>query len=193
MRKRTAAMALAVCAAVFAASIATPALGGPSVGSIAKKAKKALKIGKSAQRTARSAASTANAAKSTANAANSKADQALARPVVTASGITPAASPTAFVPPSEVGSAIAFCPSGQRAISGGGAMISGLGDGLAVSMANEARSAWFVVAVNNSASTTAELEATAYCAPAGGAVAARRADVRTEVAAVVDQIEDKLD
>lgn len=186
MNKRTAVSVIAACAVLLTVSLVTPALGGPSVGSLAKKAKKALKLGKSAKRTA-------NAAWSSAASANRKADQALARPVVTPSGIVTVTSPTSFVPPVEVGAAIAFCPGGQRALSGGGSMISGFGDGLAVSKANDARTAWFVIAVNNSEFTTAELQATAYCAPAGGAVAASQRDVRAEVAQHVRDLDGKLE
>jgi hypothetical protein len=102
------------------------------------------------------------------------------------SGLGAAESATTFIAPGDVGSATAFCPSGQRAASGGGSMISGLGDGLAVSRASNDRSTWFVIAVNNSSVTTAELEAVAYCAGGGQAVAAsRRGAVRREVAAAV--------
>lgn len=81
---------------------------------------------------------------------------------------------TDYVAPLDVGSSEAVCPSGTKAVSGGGAVISGAGDGMAVSQATSDRHSWFVIAVNNSSSTTETIQAVAYCATAGGAVAARR-------------------
>jgi hypothetical protein len=107
---------------------------------------------------------------------------------VNLSGLGAAESATTFIAPGDVGSATAVCPVGQRAVSGGGSMISGLGDGLAVSRASGDRSTWFVIAVNNSSFTTAELKAVAYCAGGGQAVAASRwGAVRREVAAAVER------
>jgi hypothetical protein len=191
--RRTAIAAVLACAMLLAVSIVSPAFGGPSIGSIAKTAKKALKTGKSANRTATAANRTANGAKSTANAAhslagsaNGKADQALARPVVTPGGITLAKSAVSSVPPGSVGSAIAFCPAGHRAISGGGFFNTGAGDGILASRANDDRTSWFVLGLSTS-SITGTIEAYAYCTPAGTAVTAgnTRARTRAEVARLV--------
>lgn len=65
--RRTAVAAVLACAMLLATSIVSPAFGGPSVGSIAKTAKKALKIGKSASRAATAAKRTAASANTTAN------------------------------------------------------------------------------------------------------------------------------
>lgn len=203
--RRTAIAAVLACAMLLAVSIVSPAFGGPSIGSIAKTAKKALKTGKSAsraataaKRTAATANSTANSAKTTAAAAqslagsaNGKADQALARPVVTPGGITLAESPVSSVPAGSVASAIAFCPTGHRAISGGGFFNTGAGDGIVGSRANDDRTAWFVIGVSTS-SITGTIEAAAYCAPAGTAVTSgnTRARTRAEVARLVSDARD---
>jgi hypothetical protein len=188
--RRTAIAAILACAMLLAASIVSPAFGGPSIGSVAKTAKKALKTGKSAERTARSAKRTSNAANGLAATANGKADQALARPVLNAAEISTAHSPVNFAPPGGVSSAIAFCPAGQRVISGGGFFNTGAPDGLLSTRANHDRSAWFVIGLSSS-SITGTIEAYAYCAPVGGAVAAgvNRARTRAEVARTVEQVE----
>jgi hypothetical protein len=80
--------------------------------------------------------------------------------------------PTSYVAPLDVGSSEAVCPTGTKAVSGGGAVISGAGDGMAVSQATSDRHSWFVIAVNNSSSTTETIQAVAYCATTGSAVAA---------------------
>lgn len=90
-----------------------------------------------------------------------------------------------------MGSAIAFCPAGHRAISGGGFFNTGAGDGIIGSRANNDRTAWFVIGRSTS-SITGTIEAAAYCAPAGAVVAAgnTRARTRREVARVVDVARD---
>lgn len=50
--KKTALAATLTCALLLAVSLASPAFGGPSIGGVAKKAAKALRIGKSAKKTA---------------------------------------------------------------------------------------------------------------------------------------------
>jgi hypothetical protein len=61
-RARKAATAVAVLAALLALSIVSPAMGGPSLSSVARTAKSALKTAKSASKTARSAKKTASQA-----------------------------------------------------------------------------------------------------------------------------------
>jgi Alanine-zipper, major outer membrane lipoprotein len=189
--------AIAVCAVLLAMSLVSPALGGPSIGSVAKQAKKALKAAKkakrsaaSAKRTANSARNTANSARNTANsaqttatAANSKADQALSRPVVTAGGITTVTS-GAEIPAGSFEITAAVCPTGQRAISGGVVSISGQG-GVWAHHASEDRTAW-IGGGEDLAGTGGNLTVSAYCVPAGQATIARRvnrAAVNAEVAA----------
>jgi hypothetical protein len=77
--------------------------------------------------------------------------------------------PEVEVPPGEVESAIAFCPGGQRAISGGG---FGSVSGLNVSETGGGREGWFVITVNTTA-IPETIHAEAVCAGAGSAVAAR--------------------
>jgi hypothetical protein len=182
---------LVVLVAVLATAGAVDA--APNVVQVAKDA---LKVGKGAQKTGKKALRAAGAAQSTANqangtagtalglaqGANGKADQALARPVLNAGALAEVAGPENFYASGDVGSSIAFCPAGQRAISGGGAAITEVADGVAVSEADAGRTAWFVIAGNNG-SVDASIQAFAYCAPVGGAVAAStsRATVRREV------------
>ena len=74
-----------------------------------------------------------------------------------------------FTSSSYAQSAIAYCPAGQRVVSGGGASISG--SGLAASEPNADRTGWFVVGGSSYYSTTQYVEATAICAASGAAVA----------------------
>ena len=157
-------------ALVAATAIAVPAIAGsgPSAESSAsaeKTAKKALKKAKKATKIAKG-----------------KPDLSAIVSVVT--GDT-------SIPPGGVDSAIAFCGPGARVVSGGGALITGVGDGIAASESNAAGSAWFVVGVNNSLFTSATISAEANCAEAGKAVGAGagRADTRREVASLVDELE----
>lgn len=189
--------AMLACAALLAASIASPALGGPSLGSVTKTAKKALKIGKSAKRSAsaakrsasaanraaNSAKQTAGAAQSLASTANGKADQALAKPVITPNGLTPVVVSVDILP-GDFETAAAVCPAGQRAISGGVTSITADG-GIWANEGSSDRTAW-IGGGEDLGSVGGTLTVTAYCAPAGGAVAAtvRRAAVRRDMAAL---------
>ena len=153
--RRTAIAAILACAMLLAVSVVSPAFGGPSISSVAKTAKKALNSGKSAKRSAAAAKRTANAAKSAAATANGKADQALARPVFNAGQLAVAEGGRTAAPPGEVSTALAFCPAGQRAVSGGGFFNTGAGDGIIASRANGDRSAWFVIGLSTRAASPA--------------------------------------
>lgn len=191
-------------ALVLAVAITSPALGGPSITSIAKTAKKALNTSKKAERGARSASRQARNAQTTAdlannrigpigtlaNTANTKADQALARPVLNPVQIIEVPGPKATIPVLDVNSSIAFCPAGQRAISGGAEVFTGFFDSAAIQRATPGRTGWFAIAGNNSDTTTGTVQAFANCAPISGAVAASipRARVRDEVARLVARL-----
>jgi hypothetical protein len=178
---------------ILTLSIVSPALGGPSIGSVAKTAKKALSTGKkalssarAADRRARTADSRARTAEQSAagaaglaGTANAKADQALARPVVTAGGITTVTG-SAAIPAGGFEIAIAACPPGQRAISGGGTATSAAG-GLWASLASADRAAWFAGG-EDLAGGGGTVTAYAYCVPGGQAAAAghRRLRLRRE-------------
>jgi hypothetical protein len=165
----------------------SPALGGPSLKSVGKTAKKALSVGHGAQRAAESAQRTADDTKARlgqasviAAAANGKADQALARPVGTLSGIT-VVSATATIPPNGSNSVAAVCPAGRRVISGGAATTSAQG-GNWLSIASDDRQAWLAGGEDLSGSG-GDVTAEAYCASTGQAAASRidRAAIRGEL------------
>lgn len=184
MRRIT--LAIAACAVLLAVSVVSPAIGGPSIGKVAKQAKKALKLGKKATRKANGAARSAKAARNaasaaqgTANAANSKADQALARPVVTVGGIT-RVSNSVTVPASDVAATSAVCPAGQRTIAGGVVSAVPVG-GTWLDVASDDRTAWFGGAENLHGTDPGTVTVEAYCAPAGQATAASRTQVLRKV------------
>lgn len=187
--RRIATAAVVACAVLFAASIASPAFGGPSIGSVAKTAKKAMKVGKAANRAATSAKQTASSAKTTANAANAlagaangKADQALARPAINPAGITIVTNQAA-IPVSGSEAISAVCPAGQRVIAGGVMAVSGQG-GVWMDVASDDRTAWLGGGEDLSGSG-GTLLVEAYCVPAGAATIAGngRAKVKRELAA----------
>ena len=194
--RRTAIVAVLACAMLLAVSIVSPAFGGPSIGSVAKVAKKALKTGKSASRaakaakrtaqtanrTANSAKTTATAAQSLAGSANGKADQALARPSVNPAGIT-IVSNSAPIPASSSEVIAAVCPGGQRVISGGVMAVSAAG-GVWFDVASDDRTAW-IGGGEDLAGSGGTLIVEAYCVPAGAATIAgvNRSKIRREVAA----------
>jgi hypothetical protein len=198
--RRTAIAAVLACASLLAVSIVSPAFGGPSIGSVAKTAKKALKTAKKGSRTASaakrtaatarttatSARETAASAQSLAGAANGKADQALARPVVTVGGITPVEVAVA-IPPGGFETTAAVCPAGQRAISGGVVSVSSQG-GVWVDIASGDRAAW-IGGGEDLGSSGGTLNVTAYCAPGGQATAASnpRPRIRRELRALERQ------
>jgi hypothetical protein len=176
--RRTALAAVLACALLLAVTIVSPAVGGPSIGSVASTAKKALKQGKAAKRTASAARRKANAASAQAAAANGKADQALARPAVTPGGITTVTNSIAIAPNDfEVIGAV--CPPGQRAISGGVTSVSGAG-GVWSDHASDDRTAW-IGGGEDLAGGGGTLTVYAYCTPAGAASIARRGSVQAEL------------
>jgi hypothetical protein len=179
MRRTT--TAIFACAALLALTLVSPALGGPSLGSIAKTAKQALKTGKQAKRAASGAKRTANSALATANSANGKANQALARPAVTPGGITTVATAVGIAP-NDFAVTAAVCPAGQRVISGGVVTVTGAG-GTWADQASDDRTAWLGGGEDlGGGGGTATVYA--YCVPAGAASVASidRAAIRAEVA-----------
>jgi hypothetical protein len=92
---------------------------------------------------------------------------------INSSAITTVIGPTAEVGPATekgvIGSADAVCPTGDRAVSGGG--YGGINGILDSEMESSHRS-WFVI-IDNRLSVTAKIHATVECAAAGQAVAAR--------------------
>jgi hypothetical protein len=186
-------LAVLAAGAILTLSIVSPALGGPSIGSVAKTAKKALSTGKkalssarAADRRARNAGSVARGAEQRAAGAaglaataNGKADQALARPVVTAGGITTVTG-SAPIPAGTFEVAVAICPPGQRVISGGGTVITA-GGGLWADLASDDRAAWFAGG-EDLGGIGGTVTAYAHCVPGGQAAAAgnRRLRLRRE-------------
>lgn len=86
-----------------------------------------------------------------------------------------------FGPADIVQSAIAFCPAGQRVVSGGG--ISVTDEQLAASKATADRSGWYVIGVDTSDNGGEYIQAQALCAPVGTAIAAtNRSRVRAQIA-----------
>jgi hypothetical protein len=84
--------------------------------------------------------------------------------------IVEAKSARVAVAPESVHGALALCPPGTRAISGGGAAILGKG-AIEVSEGENGRSGWFVIGHNESV-IEGHIEAIAYCAQSNNAVAA---------------------
>jgi hypothetical protein len=112
---------------------------------------------------------------------------------INASGLQTVAGPEVTFAPGTVGSSAAFCPAGQRVVSGGGEVITGAADGIAISEPNNNRTSWFIIAGNNSG-INATIRARALCAGANQAVAAGvnsrdRAETRREIARLVAKIE----
>jgi hypothetical protein len=173
-------VAVAACSALLVVSLASPAVGGPSIGSVAKNAKKALTSSTQAKRVAKSANAKASSAKATAANASNKADQALARPVVTAGGITTVKA-VATIPAGTATATSAICPAGQRAISGGASAITDIGV-IWTDHASDDRSAW-IGGGDDFGGSGGTLTVYAYCAPAGQAAAASidRAAIAREV------------
>jgi hypothetical protein len=89
--------------------------------------------------------------------------------------------------------AIAFCPAGQRVVSGGGFSVSD--EQLAANGPTPGRTGWFVIGIDlveDDPSSPSYILATANCAPTGRAVAASvrsRAHERRAVARTGDKIE----
>jgi hypothetical protein len=113
---------------------------------------------------------------------------------INASGLNSVTGPLTTYAPGTVGSSIAFCPAGQRVVSGGGSVITGVADGIAVSRHNSDRTSWFVIAGNNSG-INGEIQAVALCAGANQAVVANardRAKTRREVTRLVAKLEARV-
>jgi hypothetical protein len=84
------------------------------------------------------------------------------------SGLTTVVGPTVEVSPGKVGGAEAACPSGSRAVSGGGsASIAGISD----SEMESSHTSWFILMVNETG-IVLKIHATVQCSAAGQAVAA---------------------
>jgi len=79
-------------------------------------------------------------------------------------------------------------------VSGGGELITGFGDGIAISRANSERTGWFVIGVNH-AGITGTIAAIAYCAGSNQAVAAKQTSGRDrrEIAALVARLQARVD
>ena len=85
-----------------------------------------------------------------------------------------------YGPSDVVMSAIAFCPSGQRAVSGGGVNVGD--EELASTQPTDDRSGWAVIGVDLVDSGGEYVQATAVCGPASTAIAASsRARARAEL------------
>src|SRR4051794_4491841 len=84
--------------------------------------------------------------------------------------------------------ATAFCPAGQRVVSGGGVSISD--QQLAASEATSDRTGWFVIGVDEYDNGGEYVQAQALCAPAGVAVASSAGHARAEreVASAVEKL-----
>jgi hypothetical protein len=163
-----------VASMLFAISFAVPAMGGPSLGGVYKVAKKALSTGKHAQRSADGANANANDAYDLAGHADTNATNALAH-----GQITLVTGSQVFYGSSAVQTAIAFCPTGQRVISGGGVNIAD--EQLAVSTATAGRSGWGVIGVDLYDNGGEYIQAQALCAPSGQAFAANHTAARVNL------------
>ncbi|MGB8839647.1 MAG: hypothetical protein WCC64_01115 [Aliidongia sp.] len=87
------------------------------------------------------------------------------------SGLIEVEGPKNTVPAEHTGSSVATCPAGDHAVSGGEALIVAR-DGGSASQMSEDHQSWFVV-VGNSGPVQGSVQAIAYCAGAGQAIAAR--------------------
>src|SRR5215210_872072 len=88
-----------------------------------------------------------------------------------------------YGPADTVMGAQAFCPAGQRVVSGGGTNVGD--EQLAATEPNDSRTGWFVIGVDRVDNGGEYVQATAVCGPANQAVAAStqsRARARTALA-----------
>jgi hypothetical protein len=93
-----------------------------------------------------------------------------------------------FLSTDVVKSAVAYCPAGQKVISGGGTSVSD--EQLAASEATCDRSGWFVIGIDLADNGGEYVQAQALCAASGKAVAASapsRTKARTQIAALVEK------
>lgn len=96
-------------------------------------------------------------------------------------------APVSFGPGDVALGAIAFCPAGQRVVSGGGLTVTD--EQLAASKATEGRSGWYVIGVDLYDDGGEYVQAQALCAPAGSAIAAtNRSRVREQVARLTAKV-----
>jgi hypothetical protein len=111
-------------------------------------------------------------------------------PTVLGQLTTVASAQVPFGPSDTVQTAIAYCPAGQRVISGGGASITD--EEIAASIPAGARIGWGVIGVDLVDSGGEYVQAYALCAPAGQAVAAKapvsRAEMRRHFAELEAQV-----
>jgi hypothetical protein len=89
-------------------------------------------------------------------------------------------------------SSVATCPAGWRVLSGGGSAITGHANGMAVSDSSVDRQSWFVVGGNTSG-VNGTVQAVAYCAPSGQAVAASRSDAHKRALAEAEASEQRVE
>jgi hypothetical protein len=83
---------------------------------------------------------------------------------------TEVVGPSNVLLPGTAESSTATCPAGSRVISGGGSAITGDANGIAASEPTADHLSWFVVGGNTSG-VDGSVQAIAYCAPSGQAVA----------------------
>jgi hypothetical protein len=98
-----------------------------------------------------------------------------------------------FGPRDVVMGAVAMCPAGQKALSGGGISVSD--QELAASEPTNDRSGWFVIGIDLTENGGEYVQATALCAPAGQAVAASapsRARIDRQIAALAAKIKQQI-
>lgn len=98
-------------------------------------------------------------------------------------------SPQTYFGVDAVKSATAFCPPGQRAVSGGGVSVSD--EQLAASEPVNDRSGWYVIGVDLSDNGGEYVQARVVCAPTGKAVAAAapsRTKALAEIARMVERV-----
>jgi hypothetical protein len=111
-------------------------------------------------------------------------------PTVLGQVTTVSSAQVAYGPSDTVQSAIAYCPAGQRVISGGGVNVAD--EQLGASIPAGARIGWGVIGVDLTDNGGEYVQAYALCAPAGQAVAAKapvsRAEVRRHFAELEAQV-----
>jgi hypothetical protein len=106
----------------------------------------------------------------------------------TLSAITTTASSKVYFGTEVAQGATAYCPPGQKVISGGGVSISD--EQLAASEPNADRTGWFVIGIDLDYDVTSYVQATALCAQSGGAVAtsADHADDERQITELADRV-----
>ena len=106
------------------------------------------------------------------------------------SALTTILGPSVSVPTGKVGSSVATCPTGSHAVSGGG---FGSVSGIDVTEMSSDHQSW-IVEIANTTGITETVEAEAYCATAGEAVAARtNASARARAVREAQRLAQKLE